>query len=250
MDALSVKYLAWGSAAAAATALVLLAVAPVGWRLGIWHFRTAFYGLMASSAFIAAGGALAAGLAIGFGWATLAPAEIAGASSSLALGVVLVCVPWQYKRTLERLPKIHDITTDTHDPPQFRAVLAARTAENASPALYEGAEIARQQRSAYPDIAPFDASLPPRDAFRCALQAAEAMPKWTILARDDSAGTIEATQKSFWFGFSDDIAIRVTANGRGSRIDIRSKSRQGRSDFGINAARIRAYFAVLKSHLR
>ena len=184
------------------------------------------------------------------GWTTLETPVLTGAASALALGALLVYIPWHYKRTLNRLPMIHDITTDTRDPPAFQAVLAARAAENAAPVTYPGAEIARQQQSAYPDIKPFDASAPRQDAFRCALQATEAMRNWTILARDEAAGTIEATQKSFWFGFSDDIAIRVTANGSGSRVDIRSTSRQGRSDFGVNAARIRAYFAELKSRLR
>ena len=257
MNPIIAKYLAWVSIAGATTALILLAVAPLGWRLGVWHFRTAFYRLMAASAYLAAGSALASVVAIGLGWNTLEAREIARTGIALTLGLLLAYVPWQYKRTLERLPKIHDITTDTVDPPSFQAVLAAREAESASPVMYDGAEIARQQQSAYPDLEPLETSLAPQEAFRRALQAAEAMPNWTLLVQDsavlvqDSAvGRIEATQKSFWFGFSDDIAIRVAANGSGSRIDMRSTSRQGRSDFGVNAARIRAYFAALKSRLR
>ena len=250
MNPIIAKYLAWVSIAGATTALILLAVAPLGWRLGVWHFRTAFYRLMAASAYLAAGSALASVVAIGLGWNTLEAREIARTGIALTLGLLLAYVPWQYKRTLERLPKIHDITTDTVDPPPFQAVLAAREAESASPATYDGAEIARQQQSAYPDLEPLETSLAPQEAFRRALQAAEAMPNWTLLVQDSAVGRIEATQKSFWFGFSDDIAIRVAANGSGSRIDMRSTSRQGRSDFGVNAARIRAYFAALKSRLR
>jgi uncharacterized protein (DUF1499 family) len=250
MNPLIAKYLAWVSIAGATTAFSLLAVAPLGWRLGVWHFRTAFYRLMATSAYLAGGSALASVAAIGLGWNALEAPEFAGTGIALALGLMLTYVPWQYKRTLERLPKIHDITTDTVDPPPFQAVLAAREAESASPATYEGEVIAKQQRAAYPDLGPLETPLAPQEAFRHALQAAERMPNWTLLAQDGAAGRIEATQKSRWFGFSDDIAIRVAANGSGSRIDMRSSSRQGRSDFGVNAARIRAYTAALKSHLR
>ena len=65
-------------------------------------------------------------------------------------------------------------------------------------------------------------------------------------ASDPQAGRIEASQASFWFGFVDDIVIRVGAAGAGSRVDMRSLSRQGRGDLGVNAKRIRAYMAALK----
>jgi uncharacterized protein (DUF1499 family) len=249
MDPTFAKCLAWASIAGAMTAITLLAAAPLGWRLGIWHFRTAFYRLMASSAYLAAASAVTALIALGLGWNSLETIEIAYTTMVLALGLLLLYVPWHYKRTLERLPKINDITTDTSDPPQFQSVLAAREAENASSTTYAGATVAAQQKSAYPEVTSLDTNLPPRVAFRYALKAAEEMPNWTLLVRDDAAGRIEATQKSFWFGFSDDIVIRVKAVDSGSRIDMRSASRQGRSDFGVNAARIRKYFAVLKSHL-
>ena len=63
---------------------------------------------------------------------------------------------------------------------------------------------------------------------------------------DAGAGRIEASQTSRWFRFTDDIVIRVTPDGPGSRVDMRSLSRQGRSDFGVNAARIGAYMGELK----
>jgi len=69
---------------------------------------------------------------------------------------------------------------------------------------------------------------------------------WTIVAADEAAGRIEASERSRWFGFTDDIIVRVTASGSGSRVDVRSSSRLGRSDFGVNAARVRAYLAELR----
>jgi uncharacterized protein (DUF1499 family) len=73
------------------------------------------------------------------------------------------------------------------------------------------------------------------------------MPRWNVTASDPASGRIEASQASFWFGFVDDIVIRVTAAGEGSRIDIRSVSRQGKGDLGVNADRVRAYLAALKA---
>jgi len=70
---------------------------------------------------------------------------------------------------------------------------------------------------------------------------------WTIVNADDAAGRIEASDRSRWFGFTDDIVIRITASGSGSRIDLRSSSRVGRSDFGVNAARIESYISALRA---
>ena len=87
---------------------------------------------------------------------------------------------------------------------------------------------------------------PPVTAFNRALDTAPRMG-WTIVAADDTAGRIEASDRSRWFGFTDDIVIRITASDSGSRIDLRSSSRQGRSDFGVNAARVTRYLAALRA---
>jgi uncharacterized protein (DUF1499 family) len=75
------------------------------------------------------------------------------------------------------------------------------------------------------------------------------MPGWTIMAADADTGHIEAIQQSRWFRFTDDIVIRVSGDAAGRRIDIRSTSRQGHSDYGGNAARIRAYFGALRKRI-
>jgi uncharacterized protein (DUF1499 family) len=69
---------------------------------------------------------------------------------------------------------------------------------------------------------------------------------WEVVGRDAQAGRIEAVDTTRWFGFKDDIAIRVSAAGAGSRVDVRSKSRVGRSDLGTNARRVRAYLERLQ----
>jgi uncharacterized protein (DUF1499 family) len=171
------------------------------------------------------------------------------AGIGLAAGAVLTYVPWQYDHRLKTLPRIHDITTDPENPPTYVAALPAREVENAAPATYAEPEIASQQRAAYPDLAPFKVGLPPEQVFPRALDTAKAMPGWSVVSADPAAGRIEARQTSLWFRFTDDIVIRVAADTSGSRVDMRSESRQGRSDFGVNASRVRAYMARLKQQL-
>jgi len=232
----------------AALALLLLAISPLGWRAGWWHFRFAFTWLMTASGIVAAAATAVSLLTLLLGWSGLDARGMAMAAAGLVLGAVLVYVPWNYNRLRSAVPRIHDITTDTENPPAFKAVLPARAAEKAA-AVYEGPELARQQKAAYPDLAPLELNSAAATAFEQALETAKSMPGWTIVAAEPATGRIEASQTSRWFGFTDDIVIRVTADGPRSRIDMRSLSRQGRSDFGINAARIRAYMGALKKRV-
>ena len=113
-------------------------------------------------------------------------------------------------------------------------------------AEYGGKEVADAQRKGYPDIQPKMLEVPPQVAFARALETAERMG-WTLVANDPAEGRIEATDTTFWYGFKDDIVIRVTRAGAGSRVDVRSVSRVGRSDIGTNARRIRRYLDKLAS---
>jgi uncharacterized protein (DUF1499 family) len=232
----------------AVAALLMLALSPVGWLAGWWHYSFAFR-LMAASGVVASAAAIVSLLILAIGWTELNALGVVIAGVALAMGVVLAYVPWQYKRTLHSVPRIHDITTDTENPPPFAAVLPMRSAEQAATAVYEGSELARLQKIAYPDVVPLQVRLPTAKAFELALESAKTMPGWMIVASEPAEGRIEASQKSRWFRFTDDIVIRVSAEGSGSRIDMRSTSRQGRSDFGVNAARIRSYMAAVKQRL-
>jgi len=224
--------------------LLALAVGPLGWRFGWWHFRFAFFWLMPGAAFAALAGAVLSLVALVFGWSQLGSRGIAVGAIGIVLGAVIAYVPWQYDRLRGTVPPIHDITTDTNNPPTFVAALKLRPA-GSNTVAYEGAEIAGKQKAAYPDIAPVKLSMPPADAFKRALDAAKAMPGWTVVDADPASGRIEANDTSRWFHFTDDVVVRVAADGGGSRIDVRSVSRVGRSDFGVNAGRIRAYTAAL-----
>jgi len=134
-------------------------------------------------------------------------------------------------------PPINDITTDPDDPPQFAAL--AREGPNAGRDMsYPGESFESQQRAAYPDLAPIAVMDPPDVAFAAVKKAVEGFG-WKIAAADASTGAIEATDTSHIFRFVDDIAIRIRPDGTGSRVDMRSKSREGRGDLGVNAGRIR-----------
>ena len=160
-----------------------------------------------------------------------------------ALLILLFPAYWLVKA--RGVPPIHDITTDTANPPGFAAVLADRLAEHANSAVYDPA-VAALQRAAYPDVQPLPVARSPGETFVKALAVAKAMG-WKIDAAEAESGRIEATDTTRWIGFRDDIAVRVSATEDGkSRVDIRSLSRQGESDIGANAKRIRTYLARLR----
>jgi len=171
---------------------------------------------------------------------------IALALVALIGGGLIAYVPWHYDQLRQTLPPIHDITTDPENPPAFVAVVPLRQGEGINSVAYEGANIADQQRRAYPDISPLTVELRPDAAFARALETAREMG-WTIVASDKSAGRIEASQRSRWMGFTDDIVVRLAPTNSGTRIDLRSSSRYGRSDFGVNAERIRDYLTALRA---
>jgi uncharacterized protein (DUF1499 family) len=215
----------------------------VGSRLGWWHFRTGFSMLR----WAADGGLLAAAVSIAGLLLTRRPLSrlrILFSISGLVIGLLVVGILWSWWRTAQTVPPIHDITTDTDNPPAFVSILPLRK-DASNPADYGGPEIAAQQKAAYPDLAPAVLPLPPPPAFELALRTARDMG-WTIVNSNPAEGRIEATDTTFWFGFKDDIVIRITAAGKGSRIDVRSVSRVGRSDVGTNAKRIRGFLEKLK----
>lgn len=228
-------------AVAVLSALLLLFSGP-GTRFGIWDYGTGFL-LMRVAFFAGVATVICAVLLL------LVPKTRAAGLTPLVLAVVigLSCayVPWNGVRTARALPFIHDITTDTESPPSFVAILPLR-AGAPNPPEYPGEGVAEQQRAGYPDLATLVLEMPEEQAFGLALSSAAAMG-WEIVASVPDEGRIEATDTTFWFGFKDDVVIRVEGSTAGSRVDMRSKSRVGSSDVGANAARIRAFFDRLTS---
>ncbi len=230
-------------------ALGLLVVAPLGPRLGWWQYAFGLYRLMPASGLIAAAAVALSILTLAREWSQLRWRGLAMLSVALVLGAALVYVPVQFFYTRRMLPPIHDITTDTDNPPAFKAVLAARAAEHAGAVNYDDPKLPQLQKTAYPDLAGLKSALPVAKAFNEALHVAKSMPGWTIIASEADTGHIEASQQSRWFRFTDDIVIRVSSDVAGSRIDMRSTSRQGHSDYGVNAARIRVYLGALRKRI-
>jgi uncharacterized protein (DUF1499 family) len=144
-------------------------------------------------------------------------------------------------------PPIHDISTDLGNPPFFEAVLPMR-ADAPNPPEYPGNETAEQQRAAYPDLDTLAVENSSDEVFAAAERVAREMG-WEIVATDPSRGRIEATDTTSWFRFKDDVVIRLTARGYGTYVDVRSKSRVGMGDMGVNASRIREFLERLSADL-
>lgn len=223
-------------------ALILLIASGPGSRFGWWEFRTGF-SMMRWTVYLGLGASVLALLFL------IIPRTRRGNAGALALGLVLglaaSALPLYGLSQAKSLPMIHDISTDTQRPPEFVAVLPLR-ANAANPAEYGGPEIAAKQAEAYPDIRTQHLDAAPADAFNKVEQVARDMG-WEIVAADAAAGRLEATDTTFWYGFKDDIVVRIEPEAAGSRIDVRSVSRVGLSDVGKNAKRIRAFIKALGS---
>lgn len=229
----------------AVAALLLLVAGPLGWRTGWWGYSAAFSVLMPCAAYV--GIAAIAVCAIAFLAALAGPARrgMALAVCGLVIGALAAYFPWQAGEMRGKYPRMNDVTTDFQNPPSLAFSEPMRKAEDGGSVVYGGAEVAALQQKSYPGIQPATLDAPPTEAFGKALATAKAKG-WTIVRSDPAAGVIEAYDRSRWFGFTDDIAIRVSAAGEGSRVDIRSHSRQGRGDFGVNAMRVRGFLTALK----
>jgi uncharacterized protein (DUF1499 family) len=228
----------------ALVAAILLLVAGPGTRAGIWEFRFGFT-LMRWALY---GGVAAAVLSI---IALIVPVTRRGGAAlllaALVLGAATAAVPYTMVQKARSVPRIHDITTDTANPPEFVAIAPIR-ADAPNPVAYPGEETAEQQREAYPDVQTYTVDADPARAFEEALAEARAQG-WEIVASEADDGRIEATATTFWFGFKDDVVVRIRAADGGSEIDVRSKSRVGLSDVGANAERIRGYLDGLRDRL-
>jgi hypothetical protein len=158
------------------------------------------------------------------------------------IDAVVLAYPTYLGLQYRRLPAIHDITTDPIDPPRFEALARLRAGDGANSAVYAGLYSAEQQRIYYPDIETVELELPAPRAFDIALQLVNRR-KWLVIDEHTpqpprNIGRIEAVARTPIMGFREDLSIRVTADGDGSRVDIRSASRYFESDLGSNAARV------------
>jgi uncharacterized protein (DUF1499 family) len=228
---------------AALVALLMVGGAGPAYRLDLVDLGQAF-GVLRWGAWTGLGAVFIAFIGA---WMTRPGTERRGFALSLAgvvMGAVAFGVPFAMLQSAKKSPPIHDITTDTGNPPQFVAIIPLRKG-SPNPVEYAGESVSAQQRAAYPDIQPVMMAEPPDATFKRVLNAAHDLG-WQIVAATPDQRRIEATDTTLWFGFKDDIVVRVTPTDGGSRIDVRSVSRVGKGDLGKNAARVRAYLQRLK----
>jgi uncharacterized protein (DUF1499 family) len=221
--------------------LLLLAAAGPVYRLG-GELPTAF-AVLRWAAYLGLAGAATSLAAGGFAYWKRRRVPTAVALVALVIGLTAAAIPYAWQRRAQNVPPIHDISTDLDNPPAFEAIVPLR--DDAANTLERPPMLAAQQREGYPGLAPVTLSMPPAQAFDRALAVAQDNG-WDIVTADKASGRIEATDTTFWFGFKDDVAVRLTPWGAGTRVDVRSASRVGRSDVGTNARRIEAFLDALQ----
>lgn len=180
------------------------------------------------------------------------------AVTAVLIGLALIAYPAYLGMRAYQLPSIYDVTTDPIDPPQFDVIARLRP-RDANPVAYQGLYAAELQHVAYSDIEAEQTTATPQEAFDAAMKVitkrrwrvvnarppAQGLPATRVSSprapQDFAAldGVIEAVARSLILGFREDVVVRIRATNDGTRIDARSASRYGRSDFGSNAVRVR-----------
>jgi len=231
------------AAAASIVAFIVMLSSGLGTRMDLWHFRTGL-SILKFAAYCGLGCAL---LSIVTAVLAARRRRLAGVLLALfALIVALIAfgVPYSWKVKAEKYPRIHDISTDLDNPPKFVADAPLRPGSSE----YPGIAVAALQLKAYPDLKTLVMPVSKEQAFQDALNVAHDMG-WQIVANVPAEGRIEATDTTSWFGFKDDVVIRIFPAGQRSLLDVRSASRVGISDLGTNAQRIRTFLAKM-SHTK
>ncbi len=221
--------------------LLLMPIAALGTRFGIWPFTIGllmFAVSMLGSVLIQITNAI---------WLFRKPAS--GTTSALRWASLfafppLIIVAVTLTNMSKGYPPIHNISTDRENPPQFTEAATQRGSDS-NPLEYSS-ELASVQHSAYPDLSTVLSNDSVVETYEKAL-ALCLENGWDVYGKSPEKGLIEAVDTTFWFGFKDDIVIRIQATETGSKMDLRSVSRVGVSDVGVNANRIRQFVASFKS---
>ena len=218
-------------------AVVCLPLGALGTKFGLWAFTDGFM-LLAAGAVLATLASFLGVIAYIVALRKQLLAERPTLLIGIFLGVVVLAILGTQYSAASSVPPIHNISTDTENPPQFDKIVAIRSAAQANPLAYDAAALAPQQTAAYPWVKPLTLMAPVDEV----VDRAEAVMRdmgLEIVSSNKTTGLVEATATTFWFGFKDDVAVRVqpAADG-GTQVDLRSVSRVGQSDLGANAARI------------
>jgi uncharacterized protein (DUF1499 family) len=225
-------------------AVLLLLATGVAYQRGAFELTQA-YNLLRIGALLGISGT---GFAVFFIlWQRPSGVTLAVVTMSALLGLMAFFLPYRQLLLAQQLPAIHDITTDTSNPPAYVAIARVRLAGQ-HPVTYDGPETAIQQRRAYPDIRTIT-FVQSRDlVFTAALATVEDLG-WRLADTNADQGRIEATVTSRWFGFRDDVVIRIASTPDGTVFDMRSKSRVRAHDIGANARHIREFITALAERL-
>lgn len=225
-------------------AICCLLIGSLGVRIGLWPYGTGFMFLT--------GGAVLAVISVFLGIIAYVVclskglrAERSGILIGIFLGAIILGQLGVQYSTMTSVPVIHNISTDTLDPPTFDKLVAVREAEGANPLAYDAEVLAEQQQEAYPDVMTLASTQSTDQLLAQTLSVLQDLGI-EVVNEDAAAGVIEATDTTFWFGFKDDVVVRIRDTANGSIVDVRSVSRVGRSDLGANAKRIRAILRGLE----
>jgi len=170
------------------------------------------------------------------------------AAVAILLGLAFSGYLLSLYRTAMTVPAIHDASTDLIDPPAFVTLSLRKDNLDAIPDQgrpgWKNIPPIERWRAlvgeAYPDLKPVRLPVPPAEA----IKRAEALAKdrgWVIASSDPQAGHLEATATTRFFRFKDDVIVRARPDAAGSIVDVRSVSRVGTSDLGMNAKRVRKF---------
>jgi len=104
----------------------------------------------------------------------------------------------------------------------------------------------------YPDLQVRTYSRDVASVARAVQRVVERLPRWTFVGAGQGPGGAEvrAVHRTLVFRFSDDVTVRVRAEGGRTKVSVRSKSRVGKWDFGQNARNVREILAELDHELR
>jgi uncharacterized protein (DUF1499 family) len=171
--------------------------------------------------------------------------SLASAVITVIFAAVAIAMPLNMMNTAKSVPPIHDISTDLINPPEFVAVVPLR-ADAPNPVAYAGEETAAQQRKAYPELKSLEYNQTQLELVAATTKAMENLG-WELVNSDVNNGIVEATDTTTWFGFKDDVVVRINDKGSKRVVDIRSKSRIGKSDLGKNAQRIKTLIDELNA---
>jgi uncharacterized protein (DUF1499 family) len=223
-------------------------------RFGVIKFGPALGALAIGTLAVLLGTILAL---VGYAVGAAKGAQLARGSAwvGIVVGVALLVYLGSWLRAALAVPPIHEISTDLESPPPFVALKAVRdriSGVNSSDYVIEQQgrngllNVPDTQRKAYPDIQPLLLEVPPTEAFGRVEAAIKSMG-WEIVAAEPGEGRLEATDTTLFFGFKDDVVVRLRSEGSGTRVDVRSKSRVGLGDAGTNAKRVRRLLEKVKS---